>query len=58
LTHLKNGGTAYFLGTGVKQRALKLLRVEGSGAVGLVSVASDNEAGLRELIHRALGAAS
>jgi len=55
---LKNGGTAYFLGTGVKQRALKLLRVEGSGAVGLVSVASDNEAGLRELIHRALGAAS
>ena len=58
LTHLKNGGTTYILGTGVKHRALKLLRVEGSGAVGLVSVASDNEAGLRELIHRALGAAS
>ena len=57
LTHLKNGGTAYFLGSGVKHRALKLLRVEGSGSVGLVSVASDNEAGLRELIHRALGAA-
>ena len=58
LTHLKNGGTAYILGTGVKHRALKLLRVEGSGSVGLVSVASDNEAGLRELIHRALGAAA
>ena len=50
LTHLKNGGTAYILGTGVKHRALKLLGVEGSGSVGLVSVASDTEAGLRKLI--------
>jgi len=58
LTHLKNGGKSFILGTGVKQRALKLLRVEGSGAVGLVSVASDNEAGLLELLHRALGPAA
>ena len=59
LTHLKNGGTTYILGSGVKHRTLKLLEVKkGSGAVGLVSVASDNEAGLRELMHRALGAAS
>ena len=58
LTHLKNGGTAYFLGSGVKHRALKLLRVKKSGAVSLVSVASDNEAGLRELMHRALGPAA
>ena len=58
LTHLKNGGTAYILGSGVKQRALKLLEIKGRGAVGLVSVVSDTEAGLRKLILRALGAAS
>ena len=55
LTHLKNGGITYILGSGVKHRALKLLRVKESGVVGLVSVVSDNEAGLRELMHRALG---
>ena len=57
LTHLKNGGTAYILGSGVKQRALKLLEIKGRGSVSLVSVASDTEAGLRKLILRALGAA-
>lgn len=57
LTHLKNGGTAYILGSGVKHRALKLLEIKGRGSVSLVSVASDTEAGLRKLILRALGAA-
>ena len=57
LTHLRNGGTAYILGSGVKHRALKLLEIKGRGAVSLVSVASDDEAGLRKLILRALGAA-
>ena len=58
IQYQKHGGKSFILGSGVKHRALKLLRVEGSGSVGLVSVASDNEAGLRELMHRALGAAS
>ena len=58
LTHLKNGGTAYILGSGVKHRALKLLEIKGRGAVGLVSVVSDTEAGLRKLILRALGPAA
>ena len=58
IEYQKHGGKSFILGSGVKHRALKLLRVKKSGAVSLVSVASDNEAGLRELIHRALGPAS
>ena len=58
LTHLRNGGTAYILGSGVKHRALKLLEIKGRGSVGLVSVASDDEVGLRKLILRALGPAA
>jgi hypothetical protein len=58
LTHLKNGGTAYILNRGQRESPLKLLEIKGRGAVGLVSVASDTEAGLRKLILRALGAAS
>ena len=58
LTHLRNGGTAYILGSGVKHRALKLLEIKGRGSVSLVSVASDTEAGLRKLILRALGPAA
>jgi hypothetical protein len=46
------------VGSGVKHRALKLLEIKGRGAVSLVSVASDTEAGLRKLILRALGPAA
>ena len=58
IEYQKHGGKSFILGTGVKHRALKLLRVKRSGAVVLVSVASDDEAGLRELMHRALGPGS
>ena len=58
IQYQKHGGKSFILGTGVKHRALKLLRVKRSGAVVLVSVASDDEAGLRELMHRALGPGS
>ena len=51
IEYQKHGGSSFFLASGVKHRALKLLRVDGSGAVGLVSRSSDNATSLRKILN-------
>ena len=53
IEYQKHGGRTFFLATGVKQRCLKLLRVDESGAVVLVARSSDNATSLRKLLNRA-----
>ena len=50
LEHQKHGGSSFFLASGVKHRALKLLRVKEPGAVKLVARSSDDASGLVKLL--------
>ena len=51
IEYQKHGGRTFFLASGVKQRCLKLLRVDESGAVVLVSRFSDNATSLRKILN-------
>ena len=51
IEYQKHGGRTFFLASGVKQRCLKLLRVDESGAVVLVSRLSDNATSLRKILN-------
>ena len=56
IEYQKHGGRTFFLASGVKQRCLKLLRVDESGAVVLVSRFSDNATSLRKILNACIGA--
>jgi len=51
IEYQKHGGRTFILASGVKQRCLKLLRVDESGAVVLVSRFSDNATSLRKILN-------
>jgi hypothetical protein len=56
IEYQKHGGRTFILASGVKQRGLELLRVEGSGAVGHVARSSDDASGLVKLLNRCTAA--
>ena len=56
IEYQKHGGRTFILASGVKQRGLELLRVEGSGAVKLVARSSDDASGLVKLLNRCTAA--
>jgi len=53
IEYQKHGGRTFFLASGVKQRCLKLLRVDESGVVVLVSRFSVSSTALRKLLNMA-----